>query len=530
MKRMLAILCLLVALPASAQIYKWVDENGRTQFSDKPPVEVISKPKAAAVQRTNGGSALPVSSSQAYASLSELDPSSTLIIMRNLLERRQFDELNKQLQRVSDNVKQDVTQEAVEAFLYTNFPIASQRHLALANEWIAHSPQNYSPYLVRAYIYYAMAWNARGSGYAKDMSDQSRAGMLKYVDLLKTDVTKALSLNGHIAPSYILLINSNSMTSNNDEMHRYYKLGTAQVPASYLIHSAYMNMNSPRWGGSYEYLENISVYASEKAHLNPRLATMIADALFQVGKDLYSAKKYEKAISVFDQAVERGFCPQCYKARGDSLSRVNRHEEALDSYNTSLTLNPYLAETYYAIARAYRKINKFNEALEAIHIALKIDPLEKRYLAKRSDYSMSLATYNVKNATTVSRASAENDYALTEKVSPHNSELAYTWHLYFKQSGDLIRGHTELEKAIAYNPDCFKCVKALDNEIARYNQDWPRILELWKRYLARNPNDADALLEVAGTSYHMKDYAATRRYAQKSLVLGNEKAKQYFRQ
>ena len=44
----------LACLPAAAQMYKWVDENGRTQFSDRPPppgvkfVTINSTPATAA--------------------------------------------------------------------------------------------------------------------------------------------------------------------------------------------------------------------------------------------------------------------------------------------------------------------------------------------------------------------------------------------------------------------------------------------------------------------------------------------------
>lgn len=37
------ILLLLLAVPANSQIYKWVDENGKTQYSDQPPPNGISK-------------------------------------------------------------------------------------------------------------------------------------------------------------------------------------------------------------------------------------------------------------------------------------------------------------------------------------------------------------------------------------------------------------------------------------------------------------------------------------------------------
>jgi hypothetical protein len=38
-------LMLCLALPASAQMYKWVDENGKVQYSDKPPPSNVKTQK-----------------------------------------------------------------------------------------------------------------------------------------------------------------------------------------------------------------------------------------------------------------------------------------------------------------------------------------------------------------------------------------------------------------------------------------------------------------------------------------------------
>ncbi len=47
MKRLLVAvwLALCVALPASAQMYKWVDSNGKVQYSDKPPPSDVKTEK-----------------------------------------------------------------------------------------------------------------------------------------------------------------------------------------------------------------------------------------------------------------------------------------------------------------------------------------------------------------------------------------------------------------------------------------------------------------------------------------------------
>ena len=43
MKRLLTLGLLLVALPASAALYKWVDQDGKVHYSDQPPPAEVKK-------------------------------------------------------------------------------------------------------------------------------------------------------------------------------------------------------------------------------------------------------------------------------------------------------------------------------------------------------------------------------------------------------------------------------------------------------------------------------------------------------
>jgi hypothetical protein len=59
MKRLLIALglTLCVALPVSAQLYKWVDSDGRVQYSDKPPPSNIKAEKLSAPARAGAPAA-----------------------------------------------------------------------------------------------------------------------------------------------------------------------------------------------------------------------------------------------------------------------------------------------------------------------------------------------------------------------------------------------------------------------------------------------------------------------------------------
>lgn len=60
-------LALCVALPASAQMYKWVDANGKVQYSDKPPPSNIKTEKLRAPPPAPGALATGATAGEAKA-------------------------------------------------------------------------------------------------------------------------------------------------------------------------------------------------------------------------------------------------------------------------------------------------------------------------------------------------------------------------------------------------------------------------------------------------------------------------------
>ena len=68
MKAIIALCALLASIPVSAQqIHRWVDADGRVQYSDKPPPGVASKPVEARINSYGGtpvvsGTSSPVAS------------------------------------------------------------------------------------------------------------------------------------------------------------------------------------------------------------------------------------------------------------------------------------------------------------------------------------------------------------------------------------------------------------------------------------------------------------------------------------
>ena len=71
MKAIIVLCALLAGIPAEAQqIYRWVDGNGRVQYTDKPPAGVKAKPVA---ERINSYSGTPTVTGSASAGATRPD-------------------------------------------------------------------------------------------------------------------------------------------------------------------------------------------------------------------------------------------------------------------------------------------------------------------------------------------------------------------------------------------------------------------------------------------------------------------------
>lgn len=61
----------LVAVPVQAEVYKWVDENGKVQFGDRPPASQPAEDISKSVEKTNIDHASKDLAGAAYSATSE---------------------------------------------------------------------------------------------------------------------------------------------------------------------------------------------------------------------------------------------------------------------------------------------------------------------------------------------------------------------------------------------------------------------------------------------------------------------------
>jgi len=97
--------------------------------------------------------------------------------------------------------------------------------------------------------------------------------------------------------------------------------------------------------------------------------------LFNRGMQLLVERRFDKAIEIFEQVVEKS--PNVITAwynLGISYQYLGNYNKAIDMYKIALNFNPKLAEARYCLGIAYNKIGKRREALSEINKARELNP------------------------------------------------------------------------------------------------------------------------------------------------------------
>lgn len=112
-------------------------------------------------------------------------------------------------------------------------------------------------------------------------------------------------------------------------------------------------------------------------------------AWHQLGREYLTAKDYEKAIWAFDYAtlIDEHFVG-AYLERGKALENLDRYQEAIENYMTTLTLDDATSYVLLRIGVCYKHLNEPEKAKDFFKRAIHEDPLLDKGWATLSDMYM----------------------------------------------------------------------------------------------------------------------------------------------
>jgi tetratricopeptide (TPR) repeat protein len=118
------------------------------------------------------------------------------------------------------------------------------------NQWVSADQKSALPALIRARYFYDTAWFRRGHGFNNETLPADRAAFHDYLQRARSDVEKAIELDGANPYAYYLeLVILRGLGDLSGE-ERLLEQAIARFPGYYALYDEGLVMREPRWGGS----------------------------------------------------------------------------------------------------------------------------------------------------------------------------------------------------------------------------------------------------------------------------------------
>ncbi len=302
------------------------------------------------------------------------------ISILEMLENRQFDELDEMLQTMQSNYEQGTGDERLLDYVLETMANSSPEYEVLMDDWVSSHPESYVSYLARAYYYYGVAWSWRGYRSDNDAVPARRKNMQTYLRLTTGDITQAIRLKPRLSAADALAIKVLMMLGNHGYKKQVLKDALEIDPASYLVRASYLFSLKPGWGGRVDELMQFTKETEAIALTHPQLKLLAGYADYIFADALARQGRFEEAVVHFDFAIDRGADHIVYMQRGINYYHLQEYAKALHDFNHSLTLWPQNPQVLKWRSFTLQSIKQGAAALTDLDMAVRLAPMEKQIL------------------------------------------------------------------------------------------------------------------------------------------------------
>ncbi|GGY31451.1 hypothetical protein GCM10011297_00180 [Bacterioplanes sanyensis] len=521
-------LLLLWVTASHAGIYRWVDDNGKVHFGDRPPpkksdvVQVQAPTHSQAVEAEMGGASQHQQTLSVHrgAAVGEwAQASMRLQQLRQFLLAGEFDRLNQGLATVSRLRERDIGHERMEVWLYHHLIGTDERFKQPLAAWIRHSPAHYQPYLARLHSLYHQAFAARGHATSAETSSQQMQRMEHWLTLAEPDIERILQRNPQALPAYTAGVWIYKLMGRDDDSQALFQRGVARLPASEALYRRYLRTLRPRWGGSYQAMLNLAQQANEQAHLNPRLELVAGEIVADMMNRQLLDRQYRQALQA---SSETGFEEHLIlRYTGRAHHHLGQYDQAVDWLQRSVDANPYDNVSRRYLAQAHRRLEQYLPAAEAMRSVVLTEPWKEKYRQQAASLVEDMMYHMRQNLSVHSAEVRHKKLNLALELSGDDADARLQLAFYYWDIRQPERAEAEFEHLLKIAPDNLRVHRQYDRFLVNHGRQWHKIAAFWQRYLKRNPKDSIGWLEVGGTYYHMKDYRRARHAWKTAAELGN---------
>lgn len=441
--------------------------------------------------------------------------------MLKLLQSGDFASLDRVLGQYERDAESDVHREDWVGAAIDAFDVADPTLLPRLDQWVEKMPKSAVARLARAAYWDAVAWQARGSKYARETASAQMDAMRDYSSRELADVLKALELDPRFTEGYRFLINIYNSTGRKADCRRAFEEGAKVQPTSFRLRAAYMNSLLPRWGGSYAAMDALAADSEHLAAANPRLRVLRGYIPWDRGGVLPEDKRQERE-KAFREALSFGPHWFFYESLAYELSMSHRDEEALEAYSNADALVPQNAEILRGVAMMLLRTKQVDRARAALAAADAFDlaGFEKDKRAKlQADLLVSSGYKALQDGDSATALAALKE---AQKKYPPNAPNHYWQGRAYLKDGDFERALAEFETAVQSDPRDIESYKNIDFLLARQGK-WDAIIGRWNEYLRLEPRSGEGYLERGGAYLHKGDHESAIADANRACQFGNQK-------
>jgi len=451
------------------------------------------------------------------------------IQLRDYFEDQQFAILNTLFEKYQEEFETDVYSEYKIFDACRVFRTTLPDYEEIFESWLRFSPDHFAPYLARAYYYYENGWESRGYRWRKDTSDEQIQKMQDFFQKVVEDVDRVLVIAPNLMPAYRILLGVNNAAGDEEGEYQVIETALELFPESFLMRANYMWAIEPRWGGSYEQMEEFAKQAEAYYDMNPELTVLYGFIYSDQGKRLRRNEKYQQALNMYTAAISYGDNFEFYHERAEIFHYyLDEPDKALADVERSIFLRSVAHEGYLLRSKIYYKMDEIDRALDDLNTAELIKPTYSQTAKWRLWAAKNLLSKGHK-IFKKDQQEAIDDYSLSLMFNPDNYETYYWRGVAYYRLRQYTMGLVDFEKSIELNPRHFESYRMIDYTLLQ-NKEWDRIITYWNDFLELEPEHAEAYLERSGTYYHKRDFARSLKDLKQACDLGSKEGCKRYKQ
>jgi tetratricopeptide (TPR) repeat protein len=439
---------------------------------------------------------------------------------QRLLRVRDFDALAALLEAKQSSLESDIRREDDLGRVLSAFEVTDPALTPLLDAWVVRDERAWPARLARAQHRVAIAWERRGTKWAKETSEEQFTGMRAVLTGVIDDARAALDANPKLTEAYRTLVVAARGHGDLEACLRLSERGLAVGPTSLRLRIALAQCLLPRWGGSYDAVAAMARESQRYVGQNPQLKALLGLVDWDRGRVEASEKRWERAEQLFTRALEAGEHWQFYYDRARSYHRQKRYAETLADLARALALAPEESSTLVLRAKVLVEMKRYDDALADVRVVGELDPTASDLVRFRHDEAETAVhqAYQLLEMTKdIDAAIARCTWAI--QLAPDSAEAFYWRGRAYLQRDDRPHALHDFEDAVRLDPRHIEAFRNIDWLLAQRG-DWNEIIRYWTRYIDLEPLSGQAYLERGGAYHRKGDREAGLADARRACGLG----------